>query len=230
MASAVLFSGGLDSAVLLARELRSGGPVQPIHVRAGLAWEDAEARAVRRVLAAPVFAEKVSSAVTLTIDMRDVYPSTHWAVRGEPPGYNTPDDDVFLEGRNIVLISKAAVLCARLGLERLVLGPLAGNPFPDATPEFFETMGRALSLGLARPFSVAAPLAHLHKEDVIRLGLELQVPLELTLSCMNPTGDLHCGRCSKCRERHDAFHAAGIEDPTAYATPPGTGTGHQVRH
>ena len=224
-ASAVLFSGGLDSAVLLARELTNGGRPRPIHVRAGLAWEDAEARAVRRVLAADPFALKVSPAITLTIDMRDVYPPTHWAVRGEPPAYDTPDEDVYLEGRNIVLISKAAVLCARLGTERLVLGPLAGNPFPDATPEFFETMGRALSLGLARPFSISAPLAHLHKEDVIKLGLELQVPLELTLSCMNPTLDLHCGKCSKCRERHDAFRAAGVEDPTAYATPPGPGTG-----
>ena len=218
----MLFSGGLDSAVLLALELTHGGRAQPIHVRAGLAWEEAEARAIGRTLASPAFARRVAPAMTLTVDMRDVYPPTHWAVTGQPPAYDTPDEDVYLEGRNIVLISKAAVLCARLGLERLVLGPLKGNPFPDATPAFFETMARAMSLGLGRPLAVAAPLAQLHKKDVIRLGLEMDVPLALTLSCMNPTGDLHCGRCSKCRERHDAFTAVGIDDPTAYATVPGS--------
>jgi 7-cyano-7-deazaguanine synthase len=58
------------------------------------------------------------------------------------------------------------------------------------------------------------------KSDVIRLGVELGVPLELTLSCMNPQQARHCGRCSKCRERRDAFHAAGIDDPTSYAVAP----------
>jgi 7-cyano-7-deazaguanine synthase len=216
MASAVLFSGGLDSAVLLALERRDHRPVSPIHVRAGLAWDDAERRAIDRLLAHHVFADGVQPLRTLTVDMRDVYPATHWAVVGQPPAYDTPDEDVYLDGRNIVLISKSAVLCARLGLERLALGPLAGNPFPDATPEFFAAMGRAMSLGLGRSFSLAAPLAHLHKEDVVRLGLELGVPLELTLSCMNPIGDAHCGQCSKCRERRDAFTAAGVPDPTEY--------------
>lgn len=204
--SAVLFSGGLDSAVLLALERRDHDRVWPIHVRAGLAWEAAEARAIARLLHAPPFAGRIEPLTTLTMDMRDVYPASHWAVEGRPPAYNTPDEDVYLEGRNVVLTSKAAVWCARHGVSRLALGPLAGNPFPDATPEFFEAMSRALSLGLGSPIALAAPLAGLHKEDVIRLGLELGVPLELTLSCMNPTdGDRPCGRCSKCRERDDAF-------------------------
>jgi 7-cyano-7-deazaguanine synthase len=214
--SAVLFSGGLDSAVLLAMEMAAHAPVWPIHVCAGLAWEEAEARTIARLLAAAPFAGRVPAVTTLTIDMRDVYPATHWAIEGKPPAYDTPDEDVYLEGRNIVLIGKAAVWCARHRVERLAIGPLAGNPFPDATPEFFESMARAMSLGLARPFSVSAPLAHAHKEDVIRLGIERQVPLELTLSCMNPASDQHCGRCSKCRERQDAFRIAGVEDRTVY--------------
>ncbi len=204
----VLFSGGLDSAVLLAVE-REAGAVQPIHVRAGLAWEEAEARTIARLLALPPFAGRVPPAVTLRLDMRDIYPPTHWAIAGHPPAYDTPDEDVYLEGRNLILISQAAVLCAQLGAARLVLGPLAGNPFPDASAEFFDTIGRAASLGLARPFVVEAPFRTLHKEDVIRLGRRLGVPLDATLSCMNPqAGDRPCGKCSKCRERDDAFRAA----------------------
>jgi 7-cyano-7-deazaguanine synthase len=64
------------------------------------------------------------------------------------------------------------------------------------------------------------PFAAMHKADVVRLGVQLGVPLELTLSCMNPTGDQHCGQCSKCRERRDAFAEARVPDPTSYATPP----------
>jgi 7-cyano-7-deazaguanine synthase len=214
--SAVLFSGGLDSAVLLAAERRDHPVVWPVHVRSGLAWEDAEGRVMEALLAASPFAGRVQPLTTIAVEMRDVYPRTHWAVTGHAPAYATPDEDVYLAGRNIILISKAAVLCAALGADRLVLGPLAGNPFPDATDAFFDAMGRAVSLGLDRRLDVAAPFSRMHKEDVIALGLALGVPLERTLSCMNPIDDRHCGACSKCRERQDAFRAAGVADATAY--------------
>ncbi len=81
-------------------------------------------------------------------------------------------------------------------------------------------MGRALSLGLNHPIEIAVPFAAMHKSDVIQLGVKLGVPLELTLSCMNPQSGLHCGLCSKCRERRDAFHDAAVEDLTEYATAP----------
>jgi 7-cyano-7-deazaguanine synthase len=207
--TAVLFSGGLDSAVLLAQELAQHGRVQPIHVRCGFAWEDAEARAIARLLQSPPFAGRVAPAVTLSVDLRDVYPAAHWAIRGTPPAYDTPDEDVYLEGRNIVLISKAAVLCGRLGIDRLAIGTLSGNPFPDAKPEFLDAISCAMSLGLARPFAVVAPFSTLHKEDVVRIGRSLGVPLELTVSCMNPgPAGTPCGHCSKCRERDDAFRVA----------------------
>ena len=218
--TAVLFSGGLDSAVLLAHEALTAGDVWPLHVRAGLAWEDEEARAIESLLSRVPFVGRVRPVTTLHVDMCDVYPASHWAVRGTPPSFDTPDEEVYLEGRNLILLSKAAVQCARLKVSRLVLGPLAGNPFPDATPEFFAAMARAASLGLDHPIRIEAPFADRHKEDVVRLGVQLGVPLEATLSCMNPSGLRHCGRCSKCRERRDAFIAAGIEDRTAYLERP----------
>ena len=70
--------------------------------------------------------------------------------------------------------------------------------------------------GLAHQLAIDAPFMEMHKSDVIRLGHQLGVPLELTLSCMNPRRGLHCGECSKCRERRDAFREAGIEDLTPY--------------
>ncbi len=140
-------------------------------------------------------------------------------MRGEAPAFDTPDEDVYLEGRNLVLLSKTAVFAARTASTLIVIGPLAGNPFPDARPEFFEAMARALSLGLDTTIAIEAPFLALHKSDVIKVGMELGVPFELTLSCMQPVPGppgrpaLHCGRCSKCREGQDAFAAAGFTGP-----------------
>lgn len=218
MATAVLFSSGLDSAVLLASEAQSAD-VQPIYVAAGLAWERDETATIDRLLQAPVYAG-LRPLARLSFTVEDLYPATHWALRGTPPAFDTPDEDVYLTGRNVALLSKAAIHCAQRGLGRIAIGTLAGNPFPDATEEFLSSMSRALSLGLAASVEIAAPFAALHKSDVIRLGLRLGVPLELTLSCMNPRESLHCGQCSKCRERRDAFHEAGVTDSTRYATAP----------
>jgi 7-cyano-7-deazaguanine synthase len=215
--TAVLFSGGLDSAVLLAVEARRG-PVHPLFVSVGLAWEADERRAAAALLRAPAF-DGAAPLVPLEFGVRDLYGPDHWAVRGAPPAWHTPDEDVYLPGRNIVLLAKAALYCAGRGINRIALGPLAGNPFPDASPGFFAAMAGALSLGLAHDLEIATPLAHLHKDAVIRLGLDLGVPLDLTLSCMNPVAGRHCGACSKCRERHDAFRSAGVHDATVYAAP-----------
>ena len=228
LTTAVLLSAGLDSAVLAASEARRSY-VQPIYVSAGLAWEAQELEALHRLLATPPFAS-LAPLAHLTFTVRDLYPPTHWALRGQPPAFDTPDEDVYLTGRNVILLSKAAIYCAQHEIGRIALGPLAGNPFPDATPQFFDAMARAMSLGLAHEIRIDAPFAAKVKSDVITIGRELGVPLELTLSCMNPRlqegsdGQVstieHCGTCSKCRERRDAFNEAGINDPTRYAVQP----------
>jgi 7-cyano-7-deazaguanine synthase len=216
---AVLLSAGLDSAVLAAAELRSSR-VHPVYVSTGLAWEQSELRALEHLLSSEPFRGRTEPLASLAFTVRDLYPETHWALRGEPQGFDTPDEDVYLTGRNIVLLSKTAIHCAQHRIPRIAMGPLGGNPFPDATREFFDAMARALSLGLAHEIEVATPFASMHKADVVRLGVELGVPLEITLSCMNPQDGLHCGQCSKCRERRDAFAEAGVADPTKYASPP----------
>jgi 7-cyano-7-deazaguanine synthase len=254
MRTVVLISGGLDSAVLLAHETQHDGhegreepegherregqaaDVLPVYVSVGLAWEAAERAMLERLLQAPIFAGRLAPLSSVEFTMRDVYAPSHWAIRGTPPAYDTPDEDVYLTGRNLVLLTKAGVVAAQKKAGRIALGPLAGNPFPDARPQFFRAMAQALSLGLDHPIEIVTPFLTWEKEGVIRRGVELGVPLNLTLSCMNPVigaggaggagkagssdGNeelpMHCGLCSKCRERRDAFRAAGVPDLTTY--------------
>lgn len=228
----VLVSGGLDSAVLAAHEAQTAC-VHLLYVSVGLAWEHAELSALDHLVRTPVLAGFGAALTRVAFNMRDVYSPSHWAIRGAPPADDTPDEDVYLVGRNLVLLTKAGVVAAHRHAGRIVMGPLVGNPFPDARPVFFDAMAQAMSLGLDRQIEVATPFASWRKEDVIRRGRELGVPLEMTLSCMNPMGPgpsgavdsagdatavpVHCGTCSKCGERRRAFVAAGGSDPTAYA-------------
>lgn len=203
---------------MLAADLGTTGIVQPIYVTSGLAWERGEQQVLRAALSALPTSVHVRPLVTLDVPMTDVYPATHWAITGAPPAYDTPDEDVYLAGRNLALIGKAGVYCALHRIPRLSLAPLSGNPFPDATPAFFEAMEQALSLGLATPLAIDAPYRTWSKVDVIRRGRAIGVPMALTVSCMNPSGVTHCGACSKCRERHEAFVEALGDDPTTYAS------------
>jgi 7-cyano-7-deazaguanine synthase len=212
---AVLCSGGLDSAVLLVDLARRAGRSVPVFVRAGHPWEDAERRALDRFLAA-AGETRVAPPRDLALPMSDVY-GAHWSITGEgSPEWHEPDETVELRGRNLILITKAAVAAAIEGWPTIAIGTLAGNPFPDATPAFFAAIAATASQALRAELTVVAPYRELAKVDVIRRGADL--PLELTLSCLSPTPDgRHCGDCNKCRERAEAFAAAGVPDRTDYA-------------
>jgi len=215
----VLCSGGLDS-IVLAADLTRTACVYPVYVASGLAWEDDERVMLERALQAFPDPTRLAPLRVLDASVRDVYSPTHWSMTGTPPAWHTPDEDVYLLGRNVVLLGKTAVYCAAKKIGRIALASLAGNPFPDATPEFYDAMARALTLGLAHEIRIETPYREWQKADVIRRGHDIGAPMALTMSCMNPVGEKHCGACSKCRERHDAFIDAIGEDPTRYASLP----------
>src|SRR5438128_933082 len=98
---AVLFSAGLDSAVLFADAQRRGSGVRAFYVSVGFAWEAEELAMAARLFAQLPFE---GSYEVLRFDMTDVFPPTHWAVRGEPPAFDTPDEDVYIDGRNVILL------------------------------------------------------------------------------------------------------------------------------
>ncbi len=212
--TAVLVSGGLDSSVLVAEMARRGRRVFPVYVQAGLAWERAELGALRRFLAA-LKLRNVSAIIVLSLPTDD-RARRHWSVTGRRvPGYKAALSSNYIAGRNLTLLSKAAVFCARARIGELAMAPLESNPFPDARPEFFRAFETAARLGLGLRLRVTTPFLGKTKAQVIRRGRAL--PLALTLSCVRPRGGIHCGACTKCAERIQAFAEAKVPDPTRYA-------------
>jgi 7-cyano-7-deazaguanine synthase len=218
-AAAVLVSGGLDSAVLLGERLRTRAAVHPLYIRQGLFWEAAELRHLRRYLEA-VRGPALKPLALLDMPVVDLY-ADHWSLTGRGvPDAASPDEAVFLPGRNVLLLAKAILWCHLHGVPAVALAPLESNPFPDATPAFFTAYQDVVNTAVGGSVRVLLPYLGLSKTDVLRRGRDL--PLGLTFSCIRPVGGEHCGRCNKCAERRRAFAAAGMADPTEYQEQPCT--------
>jgi 7-cyano-7-deazaguanine synthase len=216
---AVLISGGLDSAVLLAEALREHAPVNPLYLRCGLHWEEVELEHLRRFLDA-IHRQELAPLQVLEMPTADLY-RDHWSTTGRDiPDRDSPDEAVYLPGRNVLFLAKAVIWCHLHGVSQLLLGILGANPFPDATPAFFAAYQAAVNQGIGGQVEVRRPFAGLTKTQVLHRARGL--PLELTFSCIQPVRGRHCGRCNKCAERRRAFAAAGMPDATPYEEGPCT--------
>jgi 7-cyano-7-deazaguanine synthase len=211
--SAVLISGGIDSAILCRELLRDFSRVIPLYIRSGLRWEEAELASLNRFLGATQVAG-IESLVVLDEPIADVYGS-HWSTDGSNiPGRDSADAAVYLPGRNLLLTVKAAIWCRLREVETLALGSLGSNPFPDCTPAFFQSLQTLLNEAMGGKLRLIRPFDQLHKTDVLERGKLL--PLHLTFSCINPVDGRHCGICNKCAERRKGFRDVGLPDLTSY--------------
>jgi 7-cyano-7-deazaguanine synthase len=213
---AVLASGGLDSAILVAELLREDSAVHPIYVRFGLAWEPTEEAHLRRFLDT-LTSPAPEPLTVLNAPVAGIY-GAHWSVSGDAvPDDRSADEAVYLPGRNLLLLAQPSVWCALNGVPTIALGTLKGNPFPDSSREFFDDFAGLAKRGMGHSLEVVTPFGGLTKADVLALGHGLA--LEHTFSCIDPQGGRHCGHCNKCAERRLAFAALEIDDVTEYARP-----------
>lgn len=211
---AVLVSGGADSAILVGEAVRSHAVVHPIYVRFGLAWEEAELAHLRNFLAA-IASPALRPLAVLALPAADLY-GDHWALTGRGvPAAGTPDEAVFLPGRNALLLVKSLLWCHLHSVPAAALALLERNPFSDGTPAFFANFSAAVNQAVNGSVRVVLPYRGLSKQEVLRRGQAM--PLQWTFSCIRPVNDQHCGACNKCYERHEGFRDAGLPDPTTYA-------------
>jgi 7-cyano-7-deazaguanine synthase len=217
----VLLSGGLDSATAAAWAQHAGFEVIALSVDYGQR-QLAELDAARRVAAHL----GIRDHRVLRLDMRTIGGSALTADIEVPKDRSEIGSDVpitYVPARNTVLLALLTGLAEVVGANDLVIGVNAidYSGYPDCRPEFLRAFEHVARLGTragaaGAHFAIHAPLLHLSKAGIIRLGVDLGVDYSLTLSCYDPEDSVHCGRCDACRLRRAGFVSAGVVDPTRY--------------
>ncbi len=139
----------------------------------------------------------------------------------------------YVPFRNAHFLSIAVSWGEVLGARRIFVGAVAedSSGYPDCRPEYYQAFNRVIREG-TRPetrLEIVTPVIHLRKSEIVRQGLDLGAPLQLTWSCYQ-RDDVACGVCDSCGLRLRAFEEAGVADPIAYAVRPkygGKGTGNR---
>lgn len=217
MRTVVVYSGGLDSTVLLAHLLAEGREVHALSVNYGQrhARELESARAVcahygvdHRVADLRALAG-IFGSNSLTNTAVDV-----------AEGHYTEETmkTTVVPNRNMILLAVAAARAIALKADTLAYAAHGGDHaiYPDCRPEFADAMDRAIALADWHKVRLERPMVLWSKAEIVRRGAALGVPFALTWSCYKG-GEKHCGRCGTCIERREAFHLAGVPDSTDYA-------------
>jgi len=217
-----LCSGGLDSTVAAAKAKHDGFEIDIIHILYGQKAENREKRAIEKI-------GKALGSSEMRFVRTDIFQNMAPLTTAEAPIPSGDDVDIdspkatpstWVFCRNLVFGSMAAAYAEAIGAERIYVGFNAeeGKSYPDNRPDFVERFNSLLEKSVAsfsRPPRIEAPLVHLLKPDIVRLGSELCAPMELTWSCYLD-GEVHCGECESCQHRRHGFLEAGVVDPTEY--------------
>lgn len=124
----------------------------------------------------------------------------------------------YIPARNLIFYSISAHYAEFLGIRWIIGGHNSHDAkfFKDATKGYIQNLNLLLKQGRlihpTEPCTIILPLANMDKKKVLKLAIELKVPLELTWSC-HSRGGSHCGQCYACLERFETFKSLGIEDP-----------------
>lgn len=208
----VLYSGGLDSAALIYHLLQAGFEVWPVYIQCGLPWERAETYWAKKFLKS-ITHPRLHHLSWANLILENAY-ARNWSKTGKTPGSHSRDEAVFLPARNLLLVIKSVLVLTNKNISQLALATLRGNPFPDAKPSYFRSVGNILSASFGRRIRILTPFRHSNKVEIIQQAKNCS--LRFSFSCINPKGIYHCGKCNKCGERIRAFKQAGVEDRTIY--------------
>lgn len=124
---------------------------------------------------------------------------------------------VWVPARNMVFTSIAVSYAESIGAEIIIVGWDAEEAatFPDNSKEFLEKFNELIDVGSPEKIKIEAPAIDLSKEEIVKLGVNVGAPMELSYSCYKG-GDKHCGVCESCMRRKRAFEHLGIKDLSEY--------------
>lgn len=220
----VLLSGGLDSATVLGIVHSQGFALHTLSLDYGQ-------RHRREVAAAAAVAHhyQVQQSRTVKLDLRAFGGSALTADIAIPHGRSidkmTQEIPItYVPARNTIFLSFALAYAEVTGADDIFLGinAIDYSGYPDCRPAYLEAYEHMANLATkaavqdGRHFHFHAPLLHMNKAEIIRKGIELGVPYQLTWSCYEGE-ELACGTCDSCLLRLQGFAAVGIQDPISYS-------------
>ena len=217
----VLLSGGMDSCVcaaLAARDFEAAA----LHVSYGQRTEERERHAFdgicdrlgirqRLVVRNQALAEIGGSALT---DSSIAVPQADGNIGNSVP-------ITYVPFRNAHFLAAAVSWAEVLGADKVFIGAVEqdSSGYPDCRPEYYRAFNEVIRAGTREGrIEITTPLIRLRKAEIVRLGLELGAPFDLTWSCYSRQ-DRACGVCESCVLRLRAFQAGGVPDPIPYAVP-----------
>ncbi|MBU2601439.1 MAG: 7-cyano-7-deazaguanine synthase QueC [Actinobacteria bacterium] len=212
----LLLSGGVDSSTLAAwvRHAHPGAPVVAVTFLYGQK-HSVECEAAAALAAHYGFEHRVVE--LRTIEGSALTDANQAMPEGRDLGTVTGVAPTYVPARNLLFLASLASLADAHGPADLWLGVHRDDHtgYPDCRPEFVRAADEAVRLGTQYGLRVRAPFAEWSKGDVVRWGLDHEVPYRLTLSCYQGSRP-GCGVCDTCQARVEAFREAGAEDPIPY--------------
>jgi 7-cyano-7-deazaguanine synthase len=223
MKTVLALSGGLDSTTLLLYLLNMGHEVFPLSFQYGSKHNSYERKAVSKVYRALASNKQVYTPAVL-----DLFPvfanlpiNSTLLLSGEdvPEGHYEEESmrKTVVPGRNLIFASILASYAEAVGADIVSLGVHAGDHhiYPDCRPYFIGSLNQTILASTDRKVYVFAPFLDNTKEMIVKIGLEMGVPFELTRTCYKDQ-EIACGKCGSCQERLEAFALNNARDPLEY--------------
>jgi len=208
----VVLSGGPDSATVAYWANKQGYELYPITFKYGQI-------AVKETQAAQKIAQKLGTTTKIInlSALKDIFGNVTSLCNTNIPLTSEFSQPIIVPFRNAIFLSSAVAYAVSVCANNIFYGAQGSDePFyPDCRREFYKAFERAARLGTAQEISIKAPFSNMHKSDVIKEGVKLKVPFELTWSCYLNRAK-QCGKCESCVNRKKAFQEAGVPDPAIY--------------
>lgn len=223
MKALVLFSGGVDSTTCLGLAVKKYGKENVIALSVSYGQKHSKEIEAARAVADYYGVERIDVDLSLIFQFSDCSLLKNSSEKIPHESYSkqlqkTDDSPVstYVPFRNGLFLSSAASIALSKGCGVIYYGAhsddAAGNAYPDCSEVFNSAMNTAIYEGSGRQIKIEAPFVGMTKAEVVKTGLELNVPYELTWSCYEG-GDKPCGTCGTCIDRAKAFELNGIKDP-----------------
>jgi 7-cyano-7-deazaguanine synthase len=214
----VLASGGMDSLVTTAVAARER-ELAMLHISYGQRTEKRELKAFNDIADFYKAGRRMTASIAYLAGIGGSSLTDHSLEVSQADLESKEIPTSYVPFRNAHLLSIATSWAEVLGADRIYIGAVAedSSGYPDCRPEYYEAFQRAIDLG-TRPetrIEIVTPVIRLRKSEIVKLGVELGAPLELSWSCYKRE-DAACGECDSCALRLRGFREAGAPDPIPY--------------